>query len=334
MSFELPPTPKRTPVRFPGLISPIPLSRILTKRKRGRSPFSPGIPPTPSPIHYTAFTPKKKQKHEMYTHLKNRITSALNSNRRVSSIINEIDKTSKRDLEKPGIEALHLAVQNVADPRVLRKLIVSKKVNVNKQDFETERTPLHISVDEGDFLTTEILLNHGAKTNTKDLFGLTPLHYAAYTMDPRLITLVALKGTTNATKIPTGDNEIPLYMFLEGVYETKGKRKLNYREFEKVVKALVPTERNPITVLSKLEEKSSNGPSSVDLAIAIDELRLFRQPVFETLLHEIMISKTAVDAVLSTYPPEKRKNLAKRVKEQLHHKHHKRNRYKRVGGFL
>ena len=76
-------------------------------------------------------------------------------------------------------ELFHNAAKNNDIP-MLKKLIANGFKSINCEDeHDFNRTPLHKPAQNGLINVVKYLISLGAEVNATDVFGKTPLHYAA-----------------------------------------------------------------------------------------------------------------------------------------------------------
>lgn len=77
-------------------------------------------------------------------------------------------------------ESLHASIRSHNIPRT--KLILSKNKSLVNVPNVSGNTPLHIAALTGNISLLKILYQYGAKPNTQNKLGLTPLHFLVYTL--------------------------------------------------------------------------------------------------------------------------------------------------------
>lgn len=79
---------------------------------------------------------------------------------------------------------------------VVLELLNNGNINVNMVDTQ-QISLLHCAIETENYLLMEPLFSHGANPNTRDWYGWTPLHSAAFRGDVRIVT--ALRRTLTST---------------------------------------------------------------------------------------------------------------------------------------
>ncbi|KAF7990960.1 hypothetical protein HCN44_000765 [Aphidius gifuensis] len=89
---------------------------------------------------------------------------------------------------------IHFSVEK-KHHNVIINLLKYSNVNINLMTSDkSRRTSLHIAVEKNDYQSVEILLSHSADPNIPDIYGSTPLHYAAERFDKEMVNLI-MRGT-------------------------------------------------------------------------------------------------------------------------------------------
>ncbi|QDU11426.1 ankyrin repeat domain-containing protein [Gimesia aquarii] len=88
------------------------------------------------------------------------------------------------------------------------ELLVEKGANINLKSPDTGRSPLHMSVDYKDFITTKGLVERGIEIDAQDKQGKTPLHFAVEDNNEMLVELLLDSGANNS--LLDNNNETPL----------------------------------------------------------------------------------------------------------------------------
>ena len=115
-----------------------------------------------------------------------------------------------------GESALHIAVNfqfyNIC------KLLLTKKIDINIQDYEHEYTGLHYAIASNNIQITKLLLDNNSNINIQDIYGRTPLHYAI--IENNYLCLQELLTNKNS-KLNINYNlwdiysKLPLHIFFE-----------------------------------------------------------------------------------------------------------------------
>jgi len=79
------------------------------------------------------------------------------------------------------------------DSEEVAMLIDDGNVDLNEGDYD-KRRPLHVASSNGDFRTTKVLVNGGAKINVRDRWGSTPLDEAIRSNSNELIKFLKERG--------------------------------------------------------------------------------------------------------------------------------------------
>jgi ankyrin repeat protein len=76
---------------------------------------------------------------------------------------------------------------------------------------ELGRFPLHLAVKSGDYRMVNLLINSGAKLNVEDnLYGSTPLHYAAFYHYKKILKLLLARGAF--VNVADSNGNFPLHL--------------------------------------------------------------------------------------------------------------------------
>lgn len=135
--------------------------------------------------------------------------------------------------EEEGNSGLIWAIANASNTMALFIINTLKKGEyLNVQDFN-KKTALHLAIAKGyeklskqgdvlehtNFEIVEALLKHAAKVNIQDEHGNTPLHYACYRRDEKMIKALMEKGADPTLK--NGSGKTPLEVLSGSFYEAE-----------------------------------------------------------------------------------------------------------------
>jgi len=107
--------------------------------------------------------------------------------------------------ERLGKHLLHKAT----DAKIV-KILLSKGVYINVQDYDDLKTPLQSAIKDGRAEVVEFLIKNGADFNGKDKYGATPLHYAVRYNQPDTVRLLIASGAD--VNIRDNQEKTPLYL--------------------------------------------------------------------------------------------------------------------------
>lgn len=111
-----------------------------------------------------------------------------------------LDAKANLDIvDEDGYSPLHLAALN-GERGILQKLIKAG-AEINAMDASNNQTPLHIAVREGDEQIVRILLKEGANTELLNSPGFSPLQYALYRGDLRIVKEFVEHDKESTTKV-------------------------------------------------------------------------------------------------------------------------------------
>jgi ankyrin repeat protein len=103
---------------------------------------------------------------------------------------------------------LHSAIRG--GHKEIMKLLLDNNADTNTQPGHLRMSPLHLAVAKASADICEMLLQRGAKTESRDLYGYTPLHYAVIKGNTDVVRALVNGGAdTNAKIIPDKDEGPP-----------------------------------------------------------------------------------------------------------------------------
>lgn len=79
--------------------------------------------------------------------------------------------------------------------------LIKSGVNVNIQSPNSKRSPLHFAASKGKVDFVKLLIDNGAKTETKNINGETPLHFAVKKGRADVVKYLISKGAKVTDKI-------------------------------------------------------------------------------------------------------------------------------------
>lgn len=143
-----------------------------------------------------------------------------------------VKKINERD-KQTGIAPLHKAIEERRKLPTIKKLL-DQGANVNIQSYYGGSTPLIEAVEAGRPSLVKLLLEHGAKIDLPNSFGLTPLHWAIGNNNKTMTRLLLRYGADPHIKNDDGLSSIG-YAMLKGHRELAN---LIYRHVKKKKKAV------------------------------------------------------------------------------------------------
>jgi len=110
-------------------------------------------------------------------------------------------------LNKRGICPLHCAVSN--GKREIVRLLLAANALVNVKGQKSDRTPLFMAGEVNDIETSRLLLQHGAKLNITDQYGMTPLNVVCNRNNSAVARLFIEAGAK--VNVPDRSDSYPLH---------------------------------------------------------------------------------------------------------------------------
>ena len=120
----------------------------------------------------------------------------------------------KEALQRERCSSLQKTVEGLGTRYDLKRYYSECRKFINSFDFHS-RTKLHLAVKEGSLKKTKLYLSIGAKINlwARDIYGWTPLHYAASIDSEDIVDILLQKGAD--PKIKDNEGKTPLDIAVE-----------------------------------------------------------------------------------------------------------------------